>query len=223
MPEILDCIEIQTGPQPAYSVIWMHGLGADGNDFVPLVHEMNLKGLPDIRFVFPNAPRMPVTINGGFAMRAWYDILGADLVRQEDEVGLRTSCARITTLIEREKTRGIPSEKILLAGFSQGCAMALMTAVRYKEKLAGVIALSGYLPLLGTTAAEHTRANLDTPFFIAHGTGDPVVIMARGTATRDALQQLGYQVQWHEYPMPHSVCAEEIEDIAEYLRSVLGA
>jgi phospholipase/carboxylesterase len=221
MSEALETIELQTGPQPTVSIIWMHGLGADGNDFVPIVHEMNLEGLPDIRFVFPNAPRIPVTINGGFVMRAWYDILGADLVRREDEAGLRLSCELITALIERENARGIPSERILLAGFSQGCAMALMTAVRHKEKLAGVIALSGYLPLLGTTAAEHSQANLETPFFIAHGTGDPVVIMARGTATRDALEQLGYPVQWHEYPMPHSVCVEEIEDIAKFLRQVL--
>ncbi|MFC3109663.1 alpha/beta hydrolase [Undibacterium arcticum] len=218
----LDAIEIESSPNPTTSVIWLHGLGADGNDFVPIVRELDLRDCPPIRFVFPHAPTMPVTINGGYVMRAWYDILGTDLVRREDESGLRKSQAAVEQLITREKARGIPAERIVLAGFSQGCAMTLQTGLRYPEKLAGLLCLSGYLPLNEVVAAERHAANQHTPIFMAHGRGDPVIPIDRAEKSRDMLQAHGYDVEWHEYMMPHSVCAEEIDDIGVWLRRVLG-
>jgi phospholipase/carboxylesterase len=218
---LLDTLDKQTGPDPRASVIVLHGLGADGNDFVPIAQELDLSGAGDVRFVFPHAPVIPVTINGGYEMRAWYDILGADLVQREDEKGLRSSLAQVEALIEREKARGIPAGRIVLAGFSQGCAMALLTGLRHGEKLGGIVGLSGYLPLAATTAAERHSANTATPIFLAHGRMDPVVPLDRALASRDALKSLGYQVEWHEYPMAHSVCMEEISDLNRWLLSVL--
>lgn len=219
---LLDCVEIETGPEPRFSVIWMHGLGADGNDFVPVVPELQLGDLGPVRFLFPHAPIQPVTINNGMSMRAWYDIYMADLVRREDETGLRASQQAIEALISREKARNIPAERIVLAGFSQGCAMALQTGLRHPEKLAGIIGLSGYLPLAAATQSERHPANQDTPIFLAHGTMDPVVAFERSQATLEALQTMGYQVTFKTYPMPHSVCLEEIQDIASFLRNILS-
>lgn len=219
----LETIEIETAPSPQSAVIWMHGLGADGHDFAPIVRELDLSGCTGIRFVFPHAEAMPVTINNGYVMRAWYDILGMDLVRREDAQGLRTSQQRIDDLIAREIARGIPAERIVLAGFSQGCAMALQTGLRYPQRLAGLMCLSGYLPLADTIADERHAANQDTAIFMAHGRGDGVVLINRAEASRDLLQQLGYHVEWHEYMMQHSVCAEEVDDISRWLQQTLKA
>lgn len=218
----LESIEIETGPNPTVSVIWLHGLGADGNDFVPIVHEIDLTGCPAIRFVFPHAPTMPVTINNGYVMRAWYDILGADIAHREDEAGLRHSQSLVEHLIAREKSRGIPADRIVLAGFSQGCAMTLQTGLRHPEKLAGLLCLSGYLPLHAAVAAERHGANHDTPIFLAHGRSDPIIPIDRAEKSRDMLQALGYKVEWHEYAMPHSVSIEEINDIGHWFRRVLA-
>ena len=219
---LLDTIDKQTGPNPLSSVIVLHGLGADGNDFVPVGQELDLSSAGDVRFVFPHAPVIPVTINGGYQMRAWYDILGADLVQREDEAGLRKSLAQVAALVEREKSRGIPAGRIVLAGFSQGCAMALLTGLRHAEKLGGIVGMSGYLPLAASTAAERHAANKETPIFLAHGRMDPVVSLQRAIASRDALEALGYRVEWHEYEMAHSVCMEEITDLNGWLLGVLG-
>lgn len=219
---LLECIEIETGANPTRAVIWLHGLGADGNDFAPLVPELALDGLPPIRFVFPHAEVRPVTINNGMAMRAWYDIFTIDLVRQEDETGLRESQAAVEALIQRENQRGISTDNIVLAGFSQGSAMALQTGIRLDQKLAGIIGLSGYLPLAATADAERHTANDSTPIFLAHGTMDPVVSLERGQATHKKLVGMGYPVTWKTYPMPHSVCLEEVADIAGFLRQVLA-
>ena len=175
-----------------------------------------------MRFLFPNAPSIPVTINGGYVMPAWYDILAADLVKREDEVGLRQSRLEIEALIANEKARGIPASRIVVAGFSQGCAMSLMVGLRHAEALAGIVGMSGYLPLAATTAAEHTAASLKTPIFMAHGTRDGVVALPRATASRDALVAMGYAVQWHEYPMEHSVCPQEVLDLKAFLEAVLA-
>jgi phospholipase/carboxylesterase len=219
---MLETHEIETGPNPQTTLIVLHGLGADGHDFVPICKELDLKTLGAVRYVFPHATERPVTINGGYMMRAWYDILGADLVRREDEAGLRESQAQIAALIDRERERGVAASRIVVMGFSQGCAMALMTALRYPERLAGAVGLSGYLPLAAATAAERAGANADLPIFLAHGTQDPVVAPMRGTTTRDALRALGHDVEWHEYPMPHSVCMEEIADLNAWLLKQLG-
>lgn len=219
---LLEHIQIETGPNPTAAIIWMHGLGADGNDFVPLVQELDYTGLPAIRFVFPHANTMPVTINGGYVMRAWYDITGAELTRREDEAGLRASQRNIEALIAREKERGIPASKIILAGFSQGCAMTLQTGLRHPEKLAGMLCLSGYLPLADKVAAERTPESLSVPVFMAHGRQDPVVPFVRAEQSRDVLKSLGYQIEWHEYMMQHSLCIEEVRDINAWLRKVLG-
>ena len=218
----LETIQIETAPNPTVSVIWMHGLGADGSDFVPIVRELDLSGCPAIRFVFPHAAPMPVTINNGYVMRAWYDILGTDLVKREDEAGLRKSQAAIEELIAQEKARGIAADHIILAGFSQGCAMAIQTGLRHSEKLAGLLCLSGYVPLHATVAAERHTSNQQTPIFMAHGRGDPVIPIDRAEQSRDLLQALGYQVEWHEYLMQHAVCEEEIADIGNWLRHVLA-
>jgi phospholipase/carboxylesterase len=218
----LAAIEIETGPTPGASIIVLHGLGADGNDFVPVCEELELAAAGDVRFVLPHAPTRAVTINNGYVMRAWYDILGTDLVRREDEAGLRESQREVDALIARERERGVPASRIVLAGFSQGCAMTLLTGLRHGERLAGLAGLSGYLPLAATTAAERSPANRDLPIFQAHGTYDPIIPLARATASRDALLALGHPVEWHEYPMEHSVCIEEIADLNAWLLKVLG-
>jgi phospholipase/carboxylesterase len=222
MSTLLQTIEKETGANPTVAIIWMHGLGADANDFVPMLHELDLAGLPAIRFIFPNADTMPVTINGGYVMRAWYDIVATDLGRQEDEAGLRASQAKVEALIEREKARGIPAERIILAGFSQGCAMTLQTGLRQKEKLAGLMCLSGYVPIAAKAAAEHTPESLATPVFMVHGRMDPVIPVARAEQSRGLLQQWGYQVEWHDYPMQHSLCQEEVDHISAWLKKVLA-
>jgi phospholipase/carboxylesterase len=222
MTKLLENIEIETAPNPTVAVIWMHGLGADGNDFVPLVRELDLRGLPAIRFVFPHAQAIPVTVNNGYVMRAWYDITGAELTRREDEAGLRRSQHDIEALIDREKARGIPASRIILAGFSQGCAMTLQAGLRHPEKLAGLLCLSGYLPLADKVAAERTEESLATPVFMAHGRQDNVVPFVRAVQSRDLLTGMGYQVEWHEYMMAHSLCLEEVQDISAWLRQVLA-
>jgi len=221
----LETIEIETAPNPTAAVIWMHGLGADGNDFAPIVPELRIANAPAIRFVFPHAPMMPVTINNGYVMRAWYDVSFGDLegkTRQADEKGVRASQAAIEQLIARETARGIAAEKIVVAGFSQGGAIALQTGLRHTDKLAGIMALSTYLPLAQTLAAEAAPANRSIPVFYAHGTHDAVIPMAMAQASRETLQAAGYTVEWHDYPMQHSVCIEEIGDISRWLSHVLG-
>ena len=222
MASLLPYVEIESAPQPTAAVIWLHGLGADGHDFASLVPELDLSGCPPIRFVFPHAPSMPVTVNGGYVMPAWYDILGPNLISQQDAAGIQASERAIVALIAHEVARGIPAEHIVLAGFSQGCAMALHTGLRLPHRLAGIMALSGYLPLVDRLAAERHPANAQTPVFMAHGTQDPVVVLARGEASRDALATLGQPVQWHSYPMPHSLHPREIADISAFLAQVLG-
>jgi phospholipase/carboxylesterase len=219
---LLESIEIETGPQPTASIVVLHGLGADGNDFVPIAQELRLQDVGPVRFVFPHAPQIPVTINNGYRMRAWYDILGTDLVRREDEAGLRASLAQVEALLAREKARGIPASRIVVAGFSQGCAMALLTGLRHGERLAGIVGMSGYLPLAATTAAERSAANALTPVFLAHGSYDNVVVPQRGKDSCALLRELGHDVQWHEYPMAHSVCMEEIQDLNAWLLKVLA-
>jgi len=209
----------QVPAKPA-SVIWMHGLGADGHDFEPIVDELELPPRP-VRFIFPHAPRRPVTINGGMMMRAWYDISDA-AIRREDASGVRQSQAIVEQLIAGELARGVASTDIVLAGFSQGGAIALHTGLRHTARLAGVMALSTYLPLADTLATEASAANRDLPIFMAHGKHDPVVVPARASSSRDTLQSLGYAVQWQEYPMPHAVCPQEIVDISRWLCNVLG-
>ena len=221
LPDTLDAVEIETAANPNHAVIWLHGLGADGNDFAPLVPALQIPADIAVRFVFPHAPIQPVTINGGMAMRSWYDIFEPSLVRQQDEAGILASEKAIHALIDREVARGIPSERILLAGFSQGCAMTLHTGLRYPKRLAGLIGLSGYLPLADQAPTEWQAANRETPIFIAHGTQDPVVALERGQASKDLLVANGYAVQWHTYPMPHSVCPEEVTDIARFMRETL--
>ncbi|AMO99302.1 phospholipase/Carboxylesterase family protein [Collimonas arenae] len=222
MSSTLKTLEISTSENPTAAVIWMHGLGADGSDFVPIVKELDLSGCPGIRFVFPSAPTMPVTINNGYVMPAWYDILTTDLIRREDEAGLRKSQLEIEALIAQQIALGIAADKIVIAGFSQGCAMTLQTGLRHPQKLAGLMCLSGYLPLSDKIAAERHAANQHTPIFQAHGRIDPVVVIDRAEKSRDLLRELGYQVEWHEYMMPHSVCAEEVADIGNWLRRVLA-
>jgi phospholipase/carboxylesterase len=222
MTSLLPYVEIESAPQPTAAVIWLHGLGADGHDFASLVPELDLSGCPPIRFIFPHAPSMPVTVNGGYVMPAWYDILGPNLISQQDAAGIQASERAIVALIAHEVARGIPAEHIVLAGFSQGCAMALHTGLRLPHRLAGIMALSGYLPLVDRLAAERHAANARTPVFMAHGTQDPVVVLARGEASRDALATLGQPVQWHSYPMPHSLHPREIADISAFLAQVLG-
>ncbi len=218
----LETIEIETGNGPRATVLLLHGLGADGRDFVPIAQELDLSGVGPVRFVFPNAPEMPVTINGGYVMPAWYDILGLDLTAREDERGLRASQAAIEALLEREKARGVLASRIVLAGFSQGCAVALMTGLRHAERLAGIVGLSGYLPLAALTSAERHGANAGTPVFLAHGRQDDVVPILGAMASRAALQALGHAVEWHDYPMGHSVCGEEIADLNHWLLRVLA-
>jgi len=221
MRESLDAIEIETGKNPSASVIWMHGLGADGNDFVPVVPELGLQKTA-VRFVFPHAPIRPVTINAGMRMRAWYDVSDS-AIRREDEQGVRASQILIEALMEGEMKRGTQRRRLVLAGFSQGGAIALHTGLRHPERLAGIMALSTYVPIAEKLAAEASAANRDVPIFMAHGSYDPLIQLARAEHSRDLLRGLGYAVDWREYPMPHSVCAEELRDIGAWLRQVLGA
>ena len=219
---MLDLIEAETGDNPRAAIVILHGLGADGNDFVPIADELELDAVGPLRFIFPHAPVMPVSINNGYRMRAWYDIFGFDEGAPQDEAGLRRSMALVQAVLAREQERGVPAERIVLAGFSQGCAMSLLTGLRYPERLAGIAGLSGYLPLAQATAAERSAANRDVPIFLAHGTHDEVVELARGEASRDALQALGYDVEWHEYLMGHSVSPLEIGQFNEWLLRVLA-
>jgi phospholipase/carboxylesterase len=224
MDELLTAIELTTADAPRFSVIWLHGLGADGSDFESIVPELGLASGPGIRFIFPHAPRIPVTCNGGYVMRAWYDIISLDSSnRAIDEAGIDRSRAAIRRLIERENQRGVPCSRIFLAGFSQGGAVAYMTALTHPESLAGVVALSTYIPSPKRLEAEATDANKATPIFAAHGNEDEVVSLALGILARDLLIDHGYRLEWHEYPMPHSVCLEEVEDIGRWLRNRLAA
>jgi phospholipase/carboxylesterase len=218
---LLEAIEIETAPSPRRAVIWMHGLGADGHDFVDLVPALGLRDTP-VRFVFPHAPMMAVTINRGMVMRAWYDVRDDVGVRREDEDGVRASQARIEALIAREKARGVAADRLVLAGFSQGGAMALHTGLRHSERLAGVMALSCFLPLADRLAAEASPADRDVPIFMAHGTHDPLIPLTRAVQARDRLLSLGYRVEWRQYPMPHSVCDAEVLDIADWLKRILA-
>lgn len=218
----LETIEKQTGPEPKKTILVMHGLGADGNDFVPFAQELDLRAVGPVRFVFPHAPVRPVTINGGYRMRAWYDILGTETQRREDEAGLRESIQLVEELLAREKERGVEARHIVLAGFSQGCAMALLSGLRHAERLAGIVGMSGYLPLRDKTEAERSAANRDLPIFLAHGTQDPMIDIARARSSRDALTALGHPLTWREYPMAHSVCAEEVADINTWLLQALA-
>ncbi len=218
----LECIEKQSADKPGATLIVLHGLGADGNDFVPIAQELDLSPVGGARFVFPHAPMRPVTINGGVVMRAWYDIAGTPQARVEDEAGLRASQAQIEALIAREVARGMPAQRIVLMGFSQGCAMTLLTGLRHAERLAALVGLSGYLPLASRTAAERSAANADVPIFLAHGREDPMIALDRATASRDALLALGYGIEWHDYAMPHSVCMDEIADLNRWLLRVLA-
>ena len=219
---MLETIEVETAPNPNAAVIWLHGLGADGHDFEPIVPELVSRGSRAWRFVFPHAPVRPVTINGGMRMRAWYDIRGLDRNAAEDAAGFQDSDLKIRGLIDREVGRGIPTHRIVLAGFSQGGAVSLYTATRLAAKLAGVMALSCYFPRESTFAAERQPANDATPIFMAHGQGDATVPMMLGMRSRDYLKRAGYTVEWHDYPMAHAVCPQEIGDIREFLLRVLA-
>ena len=218
----LQVIEAQTGDNPTATILIMHGLGADGRDFLPIAEQLDLSAVGPVRFLFPSAPHLPVTINGGYAMPAWYDIVGADLTSRQDEAGMRRSQAAMEAILANEKARGIPAGRIVIAGFSQGCAMALMAGLRHPERLAGIAGLSGYLPLAELTAAQASAANRDVPIFLAHGTQDNVVLLPRALASRDALAAMGYAVEWHAYPMAHSVCPEEVADLQAWLLRVLA-
>jgi len=214
----MEAIEIQTGSKPAASILWLHGLGADGHDFEPIVPELKLA--KPVRFVFPHAPVRPVTINQGMRMRAWYDILQLG-GGPEDEAGIRASQRLAEELISKEKKNGMPAAKIVIAGFSQGGAIALQTALRYPERLAGVLALSAYLPQAASLQSERSPANQGIPIFMAHGRYDDIIPPRRADESRKLLEAAGYRVEWHEYPMPHSVCAEEIADIAAFLARIV--
>jgi phospholipase/carboxylesterase len=220
---MLDIIEAESGENPKATIMILHGLGADGNDFVPIAEELALDPVGPVRFIFPHAPVMPVTINGGHRMRAWYDVIGFDADAPQDEAGLRRSRELVEALIARENGRGMPSHRIVLAGFSQGCAIALLTGLRHAQRLAGIAGLSGYLPLADKTVAERSEANAGTPIFLAHGTHDEVVALDRGVASRDTLLGLGYAVEWHEYLMGHAVHPLEIAEFNDWLVRVLSA
>lgn len=220
---MMDTLEIVTGADPSCAVIWLHGLGADGHDFAPIVPELGLPPRLKVRFIFPHAPLLPVTINNGYVMPAWYDVRHLDLRQAEDEAGIRASQQGIEALIRQENARGIPAARIVLAGFSQGGAIALHTALRHEAPLAGVLALSTYLPLPHTLKAEASPANSDMPILMAHGTEDSVIPIEQGIASRNWLKEHGHAVKWLEYPMTHSVCPEEITDIGQWLTRVLTA
>jgi phospholipase/carboxylesterase len=218
---VLEAVEIETGRNPTGTVLWLHGLGADGHDFAPIVPQLVESHERPLRFVFPHAPVRPVTINGGMAMRAWYDILGFNRGVPHDEVGIRASDAEVRALIQRENQRGIPTKRIVLGGFSQGGAISLFSGPRYPEKLAGIMALSCYMLLEDLLPAQRTPVNYATPIFLAHGNQDPVVDFRRGLEAKQLLEAGGYPVEWHPYVMPHSVCPQEVLDIADWLRKVL--
>ncbi|MEO8671272.1 MAG: carboxylesterase [Tahibacter sp.] len=219
----LPAVELQTGAEPRHSVIWLHGLGADGHDFEPIVPELVGAQWPPLRFVFPHAPVRAVTINGGARMRAWYDIAAVDIAARQDETGVRESIAAVEALIAREIERGVPAAQVLLAGFSQGGAVVLAAGLRHAQRLAGIVALSTYLPIAPTTAAERSSANAAVPVFMGHGSHDPVVPQLLGTHSRDHLVALGVPVDWHSYPMAHQVCAEEIADLRRWMGARLHA
>jgi len=221
MPDLLPAIELETAPGPVASVIWLHGLGADGNDFVPIVPELGLPSARPLRFIFPHAPVRAVTINNGMRMRAWYDIAAADLNNGADIGGVRQSTDQIEALIAREKGRGVAAADIVLAGFSQGGAIALYAGLRHAERLAGILALSTYLVQADRLPAEAAAANRDVPIFMAHGTADPVVRFEWGLASRRALEANGNPVEWHQYPIEHSLCLEEVRAIGAWLAKVL--
>jgi phospholipase/carboxylesterase len=223
MADLLESLEIETAPNPDAAVVWMHGLGADGHDFEPIVPELHLPATTRIRFVFPHAPLRPVTINQGHVMRAWYDVRALAGVRREDEAGVRQSARQIEALLAREQQRGIAPGRLVVAGFSQGGAMALHVGLRYPDRLAGILALSCYLPLANTLDTELAPANRDVPIFWAHGLHDPMIPQAMAEQGRAQLAELGYQIDWHQYPIPHSVSAEEIADVARWLEHVLAA
>lgn len=218
----LQHIELNTGADPAGTVIWLHGLGADGWDFVPIVREMPLPEEVPLRFIFPHAPIRPVTLNNGMEMRAWYDLAMLDMVRLPDEKGIRESQLAIERLMARERERGIDSTRIVLAGFSQGGAIALQTGLRHANRLGGIIALSTYLPLEESLEAEASSANRATPIFMAHGTQDPMIPIQLAEVSRSMLERRGYDVEYHDWPMPHAVCPEEVEAITEFLGRVYG-
>jgi phospholipase/carboxylesterase len=218
---LLECVELQTQPAPGASIIWLHGLGADGFDFVPLVRELQVLGAPAARYIFPHAPERAVTINGGYVMRAWYDILGPQMDAREDPAGIRQSQDQVQALIEREVERGTARSRIVLAGFSQGGAITLQAGLRQREPLAALVVLSAYLPLASSAAAEATAPARAMPIFMAHGRDDTVVPIDWAQASRDALNRLGCRVQWHEYAIPHSVSEEEMRDLARFLREAL--
>jgi len=218
---LLPCVEIETKPNPKWAIIWLHGLGADGHDFEPVVPHLVDKEWPGLRFVFPHAPVRPVTVNNGTAMRAWYDIAGMDIAQKQDEIGIRHSMQLLNELIERENARGIQSEHIFLAGFSQGGAIVLAGGLRHSKSLCGIIALSTYLPLAEKLVGEKTTANHGTPIFMAHGTQDGVVPLPLGALGRDFLTQQGYSVDWHHYSMAHQVCMEEIADLRQWIATRL--
>lgn len=218
----LPAVEHETAANPRFSILWLHGLGADGNDFAPIVPALVDPAWPPLRFVFPHAPVRPVTINNGMSMRAWYDIAAFDLNARQDEAGMRASIGEVETLIEREHSRGVPSDRIVLAGFSQGGAIALAAGLRHPQRLAGIVALSTYLPLHAALAGERSAANAATPIFWGHGSVDPVVVLQRGIDSRDLLQSLGYPLEWHTYPMAHAVCPEEIGDLRHWLAQRLA-
>ena len=218
----LETIELHPGGEARASLVVLHGLGADGSDFLPLVDALDLAAVGPVRCVMPRAPERPVTINGGYRMRAWYDILGSELDRQEDEAGLRQSIAQVHRLLDREVERGVPAQRIVLAGFSQGGAITLGAGLRYPQRLAGLAALSGYLPLGAATATERHAANAATPIFLAHGRQDDIVPIARGTASRNTLRELGSTVDWHDYPIEHTVSMEEVADLNRWLLDALG-
>jgi phospholipase/carboxylesterase len=215
--ELLDALEVETAPSPEAAVIWMHGLGADGHDFVDIPPLLRLPRSLAVRFVFPHAPMQPVTINGGMVMRAWYDVRPDGGARREDEAGVRASQQRIEALIARERERGVPASRLVLAGFSQGGAMALHTGLRHAERLAGIMGLSCFLPLADRVAADASPVNHDVPIFLAHGTDDPLIPLIRARHAHEVLTRLSYPVEWHEYPMPHSVCEAEICDVGLWL------
>jgi phospholipase/carboxylesterase len=222
MSDLLPCVERVVGDgSPTAAVVWMHGLGADGNDFVPVLPYLGLGGGEAVRFVFPHAPSIPVTINGGFVMPAWYDIRDGDLATRHDEDGIRRSAKSLSALVRREIERGVAPGRIVLAGFSQGGAMALHNGLRHPEPLAGIIALSTYLVLDDRLAEERSEANAATPVLMVHGSMDPIVALERGEAARDRLRELGYPVEWHQFPMGHEVCQEELEAIGVFLRDLL--
>jgi phospholipase/carboxylesterase len=220
LPQTLE-IEPRTAA-PRASILWLHGLGADGHDFEPLIPQLGIVEEHGVRVVLPHAPRRPVTVNNGMRMRAWYDILGMDFRAAEDAAGIRASQALLEGLLEREMTRGIPAERIVLAGFSQGGAVALHTGLRYPQRLAGLLVLSAYLPLAATLVAERSAASGGVPILQAHGSQDPVVPLSWALQSRDYLRGLGYAIDWHEYPMPHAVCPQEVGDIRLWLAQVLG-